>query len=78
MCSNEWRKQESIDILQFHAEGQVFYNDYGEAFDGFNEPGTITRGQARQFFEDLLRRKTKDLFQINQEDRNRGLDATIG
>ena len=61
------------------AEGRVFYNDYGEAFgDGYDELGTISRGQARQFFEDLLRRKTKDLFQINQEDRNRGLDATIG
>ena len=56
----------------------MFYNDYGEAFDGYNELGAITRGQARQFFEDLLRRKTKDLFQINQEDRNGGLDATIG
>ena len=71
----------SANILKrtnFHAEGRVFYNDYGEAFDGYNELGAITRGQARQFFEDLLRRKTKDLFQINQEDRNRGLDATIG
>ncbi|CAL5225636.1 g8492 [Coccomyxa viridis] len=59
-------------------EGRVYYQDYGEVFDGYGEPGVITRGQARQFFEDLLRRKTKDLFQINQEDRNRGLDATIG
>ena len=64
--------------LPFHAEGRVYYQDYGEVFDGYGEPGVITRGQARQFFEDLLRRKTKDLFQINQEDRNRGLDATIG
>ena len=66
-------------MLYAIAEGRVFYNDYGEAFgDGYDELGTISRGQARQFFEDLLRRKTKDLFQINQEDRNRGLDATIG
>ena len=60
------------------AEGQVFYNDYGQAFEGADERPGISRSQARQCFEDLLRRKTKDFSQLNQEDRNRGLDATVG
>ncbi|KAK9916805.1 hypothetical protein WJX75_007272 [Coccomyxa subellipsoidea] len=59
-------------------EGQVFYNDFGQAFEDYEQQQGITRGQARLYFEDLLRRKTKDFFQISQEDRNRGLDATVG
>jgi hypothetical protein len=60
------------------AEGQVFYNDLGEAFEEQAQDRRITRAQARHFFEDLLRRKTKDFFQASAEDRNRGLDATVG
>lgn len=60
------------------AEGQVFYNDYGQAYEGFEQHQGLNRGQAKQYFEDLLRRKTKDFSQLNQEDRNRGLDATVG
>ena len=61
-----------------HAEGRVHYNDYGQAYEEFDGHLGISRGQAKQFFEDLLRRKTKDFSQLNQEDRNRGLDATVG
>lgn len=65
-------------LLCGSAEGQVFYNDFGQAFEDYEQQQGITRGQARLYFEDLLRRKTKDFFQISQEDRNRGLDATVG
>ena len=56
----------------------MFYNDYGQGFEEFDQHQGISRGQAKQFFEDLLRRKTKDFSQLNQEDRIRGLDATVG
>ena len=56
----------------------MFYNDYGQAYEGFEQHQGLNRGQTKQYFEDLLRRKTKDFSQLNQEDRNRGLDATVG
>ena len=66
-----------IPLKFVRAEGEVFYNDFGQAYEDADQQH-IGRGQARQYFEDLLRRKTKDFFQISQEDRNRGLDATVG
>lgn len=56
----------------------MHYNDYGQAYEEQGALSGITRSQARYFFEDLLRRKTKDIFQASAEDRNRGLDATVG